>query len=441
MNIALCYESVLPARGGCETYIADLARRLVADGHEVHLYAWRWDAAALPEAVTLHALPRPRGPRFLRPWRFSAACAAALRQAGHDVSVGFNKTWGPDVLYPQGGLYAAAADYNLRKYRSSLVRGCMRLTKALDLAHWSFSRLDHRLYLGVDRPLVVVNSHMVQAHFQHYHGIAPESLRLVRSAIDPQRFGGHDRAGHRQRWRQRWAIQPQESVALFVAMNYRLKGLVPLLHAVRRLRGGPLRLVVVGKARTGAYARQARRLGIESQVIFAGPCRDMKACYFASDFLVHPTFYDPCSLVVLEALACGLPVITTRYNGASELLNAPDDGYVIADPHDHALLAGCMRRLLDPDRRSACAAAVRRTAARWTFEDHYQQLLQVFVEAAARKRGGAPGGLPARLKTEDRGSRIGDSADRVRPRLSLPDPQAATFAPRSSIPPPDRGGA
>src|SRR5439155_11664526 len=101
MQIAFCYESVVPARGGCQTYIADLARRLVADGHEVHLYAGRWDADALPPSLNYHPLAAPGGPRFLRPWRFGRACESALRGAGHDVSLGFDKTWGQDVLYPQ----------------------------------------------------------------------------------------------------------------------------------------------------------------------------------------------------------------------------------------------------------------------------------------------------------------------------------------------------
>src|SRR5206468_13025700 len=87
MNIAFCYESVLPARGGCETYIADLARRLLADRHEVHLYACRWDDRALPQGIRYHALPAPRGPRFLRPWRFAAACERAPADGTHDVSL------------------------------------------------------------------------------------------------------------------------------------------------------------------------------------------------------------------------------------------------------------------------------------------------------------------------------------------------------------------
>jgi UDP-glucose:(heptosyl)LPS alpha-1,3-glucosyltransferase len=125
---------------------------------------------------------------------------------------------------------------------------------------------------------------------------------------------------------------------------------------------------------------------VAKSVIFAGQCMEMRNAYFAADFLVHPTFYDPCSLVVLEALACGLPVVTSRYNGASELLTPLGEGFVINDPHDAERLAWCMRHLLDPIRRGACAQAARRTAARWTFEHHYQEMLRVFGEAAARKR-------------------------------------------------------
>ena len=112
----------------------------------------------------------------------------------------------------------------------------------------------------------------------------------------------------------------------------------------------------------------------------------MRDCYFAADFLVHPTFYDPCSLVVLEALACGLPVITTRYNGASELLHPPARGIRHRRPARPRRLAWAMTQLLDPGRRAACGQAARRAAAGWTFEHHYRQLMQVFTEAAERKR-------------------------------------------------------
>jgi UDP-glucose:(heptosyl)LPS alpha-1,3-glucosyltransferase len=387
MNLGLCYENVLPARGGCETYIASLARRLVADGHEVHLYACRWDAAVLPANLHCHRLRSPRGPRFLRPWLFSAACGRALEGAGHHLTLGFDRIEGLDVAYPQGGLHAASWDYGLRKHRSALSAWLAGWLRCSDLSHLSYSRLERRQYLGPRRSLVIAISHMVRRHFQDYLGLDPAEVRVVHPAIDPARFLEDDRPRRRLEWRKRWRIRPEETVAVFMAMNYRLKGLEPLLRALRRLpRDRPFRLLVAGSPRTRRWERLACSLDVADRVRFVGHCADSRNCYFAADFLVHPTFYDPCSLVVLEALACGLPVITSRYNGACELLGPLREGYVLDDPHDDERLAMYMARLLDPTRRAACAQAARRTAAQWTFDEHYRLLLQVLTEAAARKR-------------------------------------------------------
>ena len=397
MNIAFCYESVLPARGGCETYIADLARRLLADRHEVHLYACRWDEQALPKGIQFHAIATTWAPRFLKPWRFGQKCLQALAQRPHDVTIGFDKTWGQDVLYPQGGLHVASAEHNLRKHSHPLVAPLARAVKWFDAAHWSYSFLERRQYLGAKPPLIVVNSNMVREHFLRYYHIAPGQLNVVRSAIDPQRFKEQDRLKCRAQCREHYGITPHEVVGLFAAMNYHLKGLEPLLYAARRLfarpehlaDAPPLRLLIVGHPNAKAYERLAHDLGISEAVRFVGYCPEMRNAYFAADFLVHPTFYDPCSLVVLEALACGLPIITTRYNGASELLHtAPpqQEGYVISDPHDHQELAWCLGQMLDSSRRHTFAQAARRTAAQWTFEQHYRQLMAVFAQAAHRKQ-------------------------------------------------------
>ncbi len=387
MNLAFCYESVLPTRGGCETYIAGLARRLVMDGHDVHLYACRWDAAALPARLHTHPMRLAPCPRFLRPWSFSRACARALRGNDHQVTIGFDKIVGMDVVYPQGGLHVASARHNLLKYRSPVARALLRVLKWFDPAHLSFCALERRQYLGSRRPLVIAISDMVREHIQEYYGLPAEDIRLVRLATDGDRLDECDRPRRRHEWRQTWGVEPDKTVGLFAALNYRLKGLEPLMHAVARLRSHTnLRLLVAGGTKTGEFEHLARRLGIADRVRFVGYCTDMRNCYFAADFFIHPTFYDPCSHVVLEAMACGLPVITTRYNGASELMHPPREGLILDDPHDHGHLAWCLSQMLDPARRAACGQAARRTASQWTFEQHYRQMLGVFTEAAARKK-------------------------------------------------------
>jgi UDP-glucose:(heptosyl)LPS alpha-1,3-glucosyltransferase len=387
MQIAFCHENVLTARGGAEMYVADLARRLVAEGHEVHLYACRWAAAALPPAAHIHPIAPPRGPRFLRPWRFSAACRAALERDRPEVSIGFDKTFGPDICYPLGGLQPASAAHNLRKYRSPWLRGAARLVRTFDLAHRSFVRLERRHLLGPNPPLLVVNSALVRDHAARHYAIPPERVRVIHNAIDPNRFAERDRPRLRAEERRRWGVGPGEVVAAFVGMNYRLKGLGPLLHALARLSAGaPLRLAVAGSTKTTSWERLARRLGVARRVIFLGPVADVRRIYFAADLHVHPTFYDPCSGVVIEALACGLPVITTRFNGAAELMHPPREGFVLDDPHDHAALADALLQLLDPVRRDACGRAARQVTTAWTIDHHVRRWNEVFTEAVSRRR-------------------------------------------------------
>jgi UDP-glucose:(heptosyl)LPS alpha-1,3-glucosyltransferase len=386
MDVAFCYPTVVPARGGCETYISDLARRLARDGHRIHLYANRWDPAALPPATHFHRIDVPARPRFLRPWRFATACERALAGAAHDISIGFDKTWGQDILYPQGGLHAATHYHNRMKYRNPLLRWVTAAGKWFDPASWSFARLERKQYLGPTKPLVVVNSRMVRGHFERFLGIDPDAVRVVPSAIDPLRFAADDRLRRRKAERDKWGVTPDTGVGLFIAMNYRLKGLVPLLRALRRVPvDRRFKLVVVGHRKFAEFERLAAELGVADRVSFLGHRADPKDAYFAADFLVHPTFYDPCSLVVLEALACGLPVVTTRYNGAAELFG-PDAGVIVDTPHDEAGLAGAIVRCLDPGFRSTAAVAARQAAGRWTFEHHYRALMAVFAEARQVKR-------------------------------------------------------
>lgn len=386
MDIALCYESVLPARGGCEHYISDLARRLARDGHAVHLYASRWDGNALPPTMHYHRLPMASGPRFLRPWRFAKAVEVALRARRHDVTMGFDKTWGQDILYPQGGLHVASAAHNILKYPPGLSRLFARVLKTFDPAARSFRKLERKQYLSEKRPIILVNSQMVRRHFEAYYDIPPSEVHVLPAAIDPDRFAADDRPKRRFEERQRWGVADDEPVGLFVAMNYRLKGLASLLHSLRYVdRSSKYRMVVVGSPKFESYERLAVRLGVADKVRFLGFRADPKDAYFGADFLVHPTFYDPCSLVVLEALSCGLPVITSRYNGASELFTSGKEGFVVDDPHDHRTLARAITQLLDSRTRSECAAAARQTAKHWSFEQHYQQLLGYF-QSVTRKR-------------------------------------------------------
>ena len=126
-------------------------------------------------------------------------------------------------------MHAASARHILLKYAHPAARRLAAFGKWLDPAAWSFARLERKQYLGASRPLIIVNSQMVQGHFEEFYGVPPESVRVVRSAIDPFRFAADDRLKRRDDERRGWGVAPDDTVGLFIAMNYRLKGLAPLL--------------------------------------------------------------------------------------------------------------------------------------------------------------------------------------------------------------------
>jgi UDP-glucose:(heptosyl)LPS alpha-1,3-glucosyltransferase len=387
MRIALCHDYIDPSRGGCETYIVDLANRLASDGHEVTLIARRVERGRLHPAVLTHLVDFPAYPRFLKPYRYTRVLQSHLSRFRYDVSVGFDKCWGVDILFPQGGLHSASARANLCKDRSPTLRLLRAFAQLLDPAKRAYARIEQIQYVLVPPRRIIVNSQMTANHFRQQLRIAPAQISVIHSAISPQRFNLAIKQDSRQEWRRRLSIADAVPLGLFLATNYRLKGLEPLIHSLTYLpTDQPFQLLVAGNNRFAPYLRLARRLGVDHRLHFIGHCADTQHLYFAADLLIHPTFYDPCSLVALEAIYCGLPVITTRMNGAAELLN-PQCSMVIDDPHDHPSLARAIVELVAaPARLNAAKYAARLAASAWTFNHHYQRILAVFTEVAQSKQ-------------------------------------------------------
>lgn len=390
MKIALCYESMIPQMGGCETYLADLARCLAADHHEVHLFTTRLDRASFPDTVVEHMLPPTSGLKFLRPWQFARSCYEAMKKEPLDVTVGFIKTWGQDILMPQGGFHVASVDHNNHKLTSPWTRRLMRFIQTVDPKQWSFRSLERRQLFAFPS-LIVVPSNMVKQHAQRYYQLAESRLRVVHNAIDFSRFPTSDRLLVRSQMRDQCQLLPEDNVGLFVGHNFRLKGLDPLLRSIKLIPPEVnFKLLICGKSNKTRFVKLAERLGITDRVRFLGYHPDVREAFFAADFLVHPSFYDPCALVTMEALACGLPVITTQYNGGSELLPKDLASLTIETPHHHQAMANNIIRLCNPEERLILSRSAREAAKTWTFADHYRELLAIFEQVAAAKRPTVP---------------------------------------------------
>lgn len=392
MRIALTYHRVDPTRGGAETYVVDLATRLVRAGHRVDLFAHEWREESLPPAVTTHRVPVSGLTRWERIWSFAVHCERALRAAGAgiDCSVGFINTWHQDVLIPQGGVHAASLEANSKRFPAGWRRRLYVAGKRANPKRWIYRAIEARQYDPARGTRFVAVSEMVRGHLARHQGVSPDRVDVIPNAIDADRLSVPDPAATRRAFRGGLGLKDEDLVALFVGHNYALKGLGPLLEslALRSRRdpsARPIHLVACGGGDVGPYRSMAERLGIAGTVHLAGFQPDIRPPFRASDFFVLPSYYDPCSLVVFEALACGLPVITTGCNGAGEVITEGREGFVVPHPDARDALADALGRMADDAARAAMSAQAVRLGREQSFDRHVARLVGVFERVAAAK--------------------------------------------------------
>ena len=182
---------------------------------------------------------------------------------------------------------------------------------------------------------VIALSNVVADDYEHRHKIRPERIKVVYNGVDCQRFSPAHRASYRGLVRRDLGVADDTLLLLLAAHNFRLKGVPELLAAAARLNanGRSVHVAIAGGKRLEKWRFSARKYGLAGRVSFVGTIPSLVPYYAAADAYVHPTYYDPCSLVLLEAAASGLPIVTTRrYNGAVELFREDDEILIAEDP-------------------------------------------------------------------------------------------------------------
>jgi UDP-glucose:(heptosyl)LPS alpha-1,3-glucosyltransferase len=368
MRIGIAIQNFDPKKGGAERYSYDLSTNLVKRGHEVVVFCR--NGVALP-GVSLAQVNTTSYPRWLRSLSFALNQRKIVRSQRLDVMLGFGNVLAADVYQSHGGVQhiwmereiASYRDPGERRLKAALLRTSLNQRVQQWIAEYPIRNRKYRRIVAI--------SDMIRLHMGTYYGLKDDTFRVVYNGVDTVRFRPGDPAGN-------GAVKK----ILFSAGNFRLKGLFPLLLALGELakERRDFHLTVLGRGRKERYLSLIGELGIGDLVTFQGETAHPEKVYAESHILAHPTYYDACSLTTMEAMAAGLPTITTKWNGASALVS-PSEGYVLDEPDDVPGLTSAIRDLCDDDRRREMGRNARLKLEAYTIERNAEEMEKVLVEA------------------------------------------------------------
>jgi UDP-glucose:(heptosyl)LPS alpha-1,3-glucosyltransferase len=369
MKIALVILHADPARGGAERYTVDLAVSLNARGHDVSIIATTFAADAPGRRVKIGAKGFTRLAQY---HQYLDGLEQHLEGQSYDIVHAMLPVRRCNVYHPHAGLAVEAVLRGHEKY-DGIQRAIAGMANQLNRKRRGCAAVERELLDGEHAPVVLCLSEYIKRSLREHYRLPEENLATLFNAVDLRKFDPAARPGAGAAVRKALGVSADRVMALMIAQDFQRKGLAEAIMALAAA-DERITLVVVGKQKTGAYEQLAKRNGVEGRVTFAGATREPYGFYQAADFFVLPTRHDPCSLVVLESLAMGLPVISTRFNGACEIMTSGEHGFVMDDPRDVEALSMGYDAMVDSAKRQKMAQACLALRPRLSQEEHVGRL-------------------------------------------------------------------
>jgi len=354
-KVAIIIERANVTLGGAERSVLELAAALSALDLEVDVLAGK----GRTDTGNVHIMCPNTGGRRVGYFAFEKALKEHLSQASYEIIHSVLPFEFADVYQPRGGAYAESILRNAASYENRFVQRYKRLTAFANWRRTVLAHAERKLARRASGPVIAALSRYVAEQFKQRYGTDQQRIVTIPNGVKTDR---PINTGQADRFRAQVLakLNVKESdnpvLFLFVANNFRLKGLAPLIRSVsvaaRHETQRKGYLVVVGGGKRLKYAELAQKLDTPTtgrRVVFLGTVSHIQDILSIVDVAALPTFYDPSSRFILEALAAGKPVITTRFNGATDLFVKDRHGKVIETADNVGSLAEAVAHFTDTD--------------------------------------------------------------------------------------------
>ena len=349
--------------GGAEAYLKRLARGVFDAGHDVQLITTSdWPQTEWPFGILdcLHSQSAIAFADELKQMRSRIPC---------DVLMSLERVWDCHVYRAGDGVHRAWLNRK-RKFEVPL----QRFIRGLNRKHHDILQLEEALFTNRGAGRVIVNSHMVKSEIVDLYHYPADKIDIVQNGVPLEKFRFDPEV--REKSRTELKLKPDQIALLFAGSGWERKGLLFAIEAMQLCKNRKMRLLVAGRGNKRSYKSK--------RVQFLGEVSDLVRLYAAADIFILPTIYDPFSNACLEALACGLPVITTRANGFSEIIEDGVHGSIVDFANDLVGLRDAIQLWSDAARRATVRPTNIQCAAQFDISRNVAWTLEILTQAATR---------------------------------------------------------
>lgn len=360
--------------GGAETFVFELCERLaLRKEFEIHVFANKWQSGKGP--IVFHKVPIIRFPHFLGPISFAYFVHQRIRQDDYALVHSHERIFEMDLFTFHGIPHKTW----IKKVRK----------RPLTLFDHATAWVEQRGFSNKKLQMVMPVSRLVQEEIQKRYGFLGDKLLVNSPGVDTERFSSLDPQQCRKEIFLRYGFSPEDVVVLFVSMNFELKRLDLVLKGIagvvsREKKKADVKLLVVGKGDVKRFGGLARDLGISDRVVFTGVTREVEKYYLAADIFVMPSRFDTFGLVVLEAMAAGLPVIISRSVGARDLIEHGVNGFILSEDPSISEIVTSLSSILVREKRLHMGENSRRVALRYSWDKTASRVADVYHQLAIK---------------------------------------------------------
>lgn len=332
MKVAFLIERLDSRRGGMETSATEFLTEMTLLGPEIQVVT----QIASPEfsIAPVHQLGVRGAGRAARYRNFVRGADEFLKTTRWDVVHAVTPCLNCNLYQPRSGITQQALNRTIAVRKNSLTRSLWKMGAALNFKQRLLQNLEQQLLSREKPPMVAALSHFMRRQLESSYALPKENVRDVFNGVTVPLPDAHERQAIRKKLRQETGFNENDSVALFSGHNFRRKGLSNILEALAKSSAQNWNLLVAGKDSPVRFQKLARELGITNRVKFLGSRSDVRQLYLAADVCVLPSYYDPCSRTILEAMSLGVPCIATVFDGSSECITHGENGFILQSPDD-----------------------------------------------------------------------------------------------------------